>query len=328
MAWRQRWSLPYQTLVPGAIAVGLVGLLRGLGLLTGAEWATLDSFWRGRWPENLEARVVVVRITEEDLRRYGYPLPDGVLATALTKLQAQNPRGIGVDIFRDLPVGTGGDRLAVLWQDERIVAIEKSVLPDPENSRVKPPPGVLPHQVGFADVLPDRDGRVRRALLSAPGLDGDYRFSLAMRLVERYLYAEGVTLTNGLRDPQAFRFGTVEVPRFRGDWGGYVREDDGGNQILVPWPRLPVQSGDMRFPSMTLHQLLSGAGPPVTDRLVLLGYAAAASAKDTLQVPAVSTTEIYGVEYHALVIAHLLGMALDGRPPLRAFPGWLSYLWL
>ncbi len=313
--------------MPGAIAVLLVGSLRGLGLLAEAEWGAFDRLWRWRLPEPTDERVVVVRVTEEDLRRYGYPLPDGVLAAALTKLQAQNPRAIGVDIFRDLPVGTGGDRLAPLWRDERLVAIEKAVLPDPDNSRVPPPPGVPPHRVGFADVLPDRDGQVRRALLSAPGLDGHYRFSLATRLAERYLQVEGLPLTNGVRDPHAFRWGTVEVPRFRGDWGGYVRADDGGNQILMPWPKGPVLPGDMRFPSMTLHQLLTNRGLPATDRLVLIGYAAAASAKDTLRIPAVSETEIYGVEYHALVVSHLLTMVLDRRPPLRAFPGWLSELW-
>ena len=42
----------------------------------------------------------------------------------------------------------------------------------------------------------------------------EYQFSLALRLAEAYLTPKGFPLDNGIKDPHAMRFGTVELPRF------------------------------------------------------------------------------------------------------------------
>ncbi len=55
---------------------------------------------------------------------------------------------------------------------------------------------------------------------------GDYKFSLTMRLAETYLKAmHNIELTNSPDDPYAMRFGTTLLPRFFPDSGGYVGAD-------------------------------------------------------------------------------------------------------
>ena len=51
----------------------------------------------------IDPRLLVVEVAEADLNKYGFPLPDGTLAQASAKLQAQKPSAIGVDIYRHTP---------------------------------------------------------------------------------------------------------------------------------------------------------------------------------------------------------------------------------
>ncbi len=50
-----------------------------------------------------DPRIVIVGYDEQDLRTYGHPIPDVLLADFLGKLRAMQPSAIGFDIYRDLP---------------------------------------------------------------------------------------------------------------------------------------------------------------------------------------------------------------------------------
>ncbi|MFN3362313.1 MAG: CHASE2 domain-containing protein, partial [Pseudanabaenaceae cyanobacterium] len=133
-----------------------------------------------------------------------------------------------------------------------------------------------------------------------------------------YLQAAGITLTNGIRDKNAFRFGDVELPRFTGNNGGYVRTDSGGNQILINWRR------GAKFPILSLQEFQTKKNDRAywQDKVVIIGYTAPFSAKDTFFA---YNTEIYGVEYHAHVVSQILSTVLDKRSPLCSIPLWLEY---
>ena len=83
-------------------------LARQQGLLQVRELEVYDRFVRWQPPaRGWESRVVLVRISEEDFERHGYPLPDRILAQAVHELAKLGPRAIGVDLYRDQPVGAG-----------------------------------------------------------------------------------------------------------------------------------------------------------------------------------------------------------------------------
>jgi adenylate cyclase len=132
--WRGVWTTAPTT-------AALVILLRMLGLLQPWEWAAYDQYFRLRPPEPQDKRIVIVGIDEADIRAIGQPIiPDEVYARLLEKLKAMQPRAIGLDIYRDLPVEPGHEKLVQVFKSTpNLIGIQKVV---GNNSReaVAPPP--------------------------------------------------------------------------------------------------------------------------------------------------------------------------------------------
>jgi CHASE2 domain-containing sensor protein/DNA-binding transcriptional MerR regulator len=325
------WSVG---VLPGIAVIGLVLLVRLTGSLQFIEWVTLDSFLRLRPSEPIDERVVIVGIDEEDIRRIrNYPIPDREIAKLLLTLQKYQPRVIGLDIVRDIPEEPGHAELVAAFKDiKNLIAVEK-VLP----ISIKPPPDLPPEQIGFVDVLPDDDGKVRRAIFGThrPEDDKKYAFSLPLRLAQTYLKAEGIELSNGIRDREAMRFGSTELPRFFSNSGGYVGADDFGVQVLLNY-----RNGRKRFRTLSLqdiNDIEAGKGNPnvVRDpfggRIVLIGVTAP-SIKDFINTSAIANLQpqgkIYGVEFHAHVASQIVNAVLDGRPVLKTWSQSGEYLWI
>ena len=316
--------------LPGIAAIGLVILVRLTGTLQLIEWATLDSFLRLRPSEPIDERVVIVGIEEEDIRQVGeYPIPDREIAQLLRTLQEYQPRAIGLDIVRDIPVEPGYAELVAAFKDiKNLIAVEK-LLP----VTIQPPPDLSPEQIGFVDYLADGDGNVRRALLGAyrPEDDKEYAFSLSLRLATTYLESEGIKLDNGIRDREAMRFGSTEFPRFFSNSGGYVRADNFGVQVLLNY-----RNGRERFRTLSLqniNDIETGKINPnmLRDSIVLIGVTAP-SIKDVINTSAIANLQppgkIYGVEFHAHVTSQIVSAVLDGRPVLKTWSQGWEYLWL
>ena len=321
---REEFAIWRGGVVPGTIVLGIVFLARFTGNLQFLEWTTLDYFLRLRPHEKIDERVVVVGINEDDLRSVGsYPIPDREIAALIQKLQVHKPRVIGVDIFRNLPVEPGHSELVKTFKSfNNIIGLEK-VLP----VQVAPPPD-LPHkQVGFSDAIPDADGNLRRALLGTSTTKG-YNFYLALRLAKTYLSAENITLENGIRDRGGMRFGTIELPRFDSNFGGYVGEDAGGVQILQNF-----RSGREPFCTLSLNQIKTGNFPPnwIRDRIVIIGIVS--PGVDIAKSEAIASInpvpgQVYGVEIQAHTVSQIISAVLDKRPFLKSWwDGW-EYLWL
>jgi len=314
----------------GIAAIALVILVRLTGTLQLIEWVTLDSFLRLRPSEPIDERVVIVGIDEEDIRRIGdYPIPDREIAKLLLTLQKYQPRVIGLDIVRNIPVEPGHTELVAAFKDiKNLIAVEK-VIPD----TIKPPLDLPPKQIGFADYLSDDDGKVRRALLGTkrPEDDKKYVFSLPLRLAQTYLKAEGIEIDNGIRDREAMRFGSTELPRFFPNSGGYVGVDDFGVQLLLNY-----RNGRQRFLTLSLkdvNDIEAGKGNPnvLRDRIVLIGVTTP-SIKDFIYTAAIANLQppgkIYGVEFHAHIASQIVSAVLDGRPVLKTWSQGWEYLWI
>ena len=325
------WSV---AALPGIATLVLIVLFRLSGALQFLEWVTLDSFLQLRSSEPIEERVVIVGIDEEDIRQIrDYPVPDREIAKLLATLQKYQPKVIGLDIVRDIPVEPGHAELVATFKDiKNLIAVEK-VLP----VTIKPPPDLPSEQIGFVDVLSDDDGKVRRALLGTnrPENNTKYAFSLPLRLAETYLKAEGIELSNGIRDREAMRFGSTELPRIFPNSGGYTRADDFGVQLLLNY-----RNGRQRFRTLSLrdiNDIEAGKGNPNVlrdafgGRIVLIGVTAP-SIKDFINTSAIANLQppgkIYGVEFHAHVVSQIVSAVLDGRPVLKTWlQGW-EYLWI
>ncbi|WP_292866735.1 CHASE2 domain-containing protein [Nostoc sp. LPT] len=325
------WSI---ATLPGIVVLVVIIFLRLNGSLQFIEWLTLDSFLRLRPFEPIDERVVIVGINEEDIRGIrNYPIPDHEIAKLLRTLQKYQPRVIGLDIVRDIPVEPGHAELVAAFKDiKNLIAVEK-VLP----KVIKPPPDLPSEQIGFVDVLSDDDGKVRRAILGTnrPENNKKYAFSLPLRLAETYLKVKGIKLSNGIRDRNTMRFGSTELPRFLPNSGGYVQTDDFGVQLLLNY-----RNGRERFRTLSLkdiNDIENGKGNPnllrhaFGGRIVLIGVTAP-SIKDFIDTYAIANLQppgkIYGVEFHAHVVSQIVSAVLDKQSVLETWSQRWEYLWI
>ncbi|MEG4037541.1 CHASE2 domain-containing protein [Microcoleus sp. S36b_A4] len=318
---------------PGIVAIVLIVLVRLSGALQLIEWVTFDSFLRLRPSEPIDERIVIVGIDEADIQRIrNYPIPDREIAKLLRTLQKYRPRVIGLDIVRDLPVEPGHAELGATFKDIKNLILVEKVIPD----SIKPPPDLPPEKIGFIDYLSDDDGKVRRALLGTnrPEDNKKYVFSLPLRLAQTYLKAEGIKLSNSIRDREAMRFGSTEIPRFFSNSGGYAGADDFGVQLLLNY-----RNGRKRFRTLSLQYINDKAAKGnsdllrdiLGDRIVLIGITAP-SIKDFVNTSAIANLQprgkIYGVEFHAHVTSQIVSAVLDGRPVLKTWSQGWEYLWI
>ncbi|MCY7272920.1 MAG: CHASE2 domain-containing protein [Phormidesmis sp. CAN_BIN44] len=313
--------------LPGLVVIVGVSIARLAGSLQFLELVTLDKFLRLRPPEPQDERIVIIGITEEDIRRTRtYPIPDRDIANLLQRLQTYQPSAIGLDIVRDVPVEPGHAALTSLFRASQNVIGAEIALPDRSGFTVAPPPTLPPEQVGFADAILDADGFQRRSLLGAHNPQQDYRFSFTIRLAEQYLAAHGIELENGIRDPDAMRFDHVELTRVRPNFGGYVKADAGGNQIL-----LNVRSGAMPFRVLSLAQIQSGVNPEwLRGKIVLVGVMSL-SAKDLASsgaIAGINPGQVYGVEMQAHATSQILSAVLDQRPLLQVWATGWELVWI
>ena len=106
------------------------------GLLQRAEWTLLDQFFHWRSTPAQDQRMAIVTITESDIRDRGWPLNDRLLTQAISNIRAQNPKVIGLDLVRNLPLEPGNRELVKLFQTtDNLFGIEKVI--DPQ---IDPPP--------------------------------------------------------------------------------------------------------------------------------------------------------------------------------------------
>jgi CHASE2 domain-containing sensor protein len=91
----------------------LMASIAATALITGARWLGTLQTWELKafdWliqslpAETADKRILIIGADEEDIRKYGYPLPDDILVQLLQKLEQYQPAAIGIDIFRDRPV--------------------------------------------------------------------------------------------------------------------------------------------------------------------------------------------------------------------------------
>ena len=309
----------------GAIALGITGLtivLRYTGMLQTWELNLLDRFFRWRLTDKIEPRITVVTVNEQDLKTLGqYPVKPETLAQAVVNLEQQNPQAIGIDIFQDLPVDGSQDLIDLFAVYPNLYIVEKAV-----GEKVLPP-AVSLQQVGFADRVVDSDGKIRRALLSVVGDDGQTRVSLGTQLALNYLDKRNIDLQP--LDDNRYQLGKATFTRFQGDDGGYMRADSGGYQVLLNYWGTPAN-----FQQYSLTEVLNNQTQPehIHNCLIFIGTTAE-SIKDSFYTPYSKDwfdrpTKMPGVFLHANDASQIIGAAIDNRPLLRTTDKQIESLWI
>ena len=314
--------------LPGIAAIAVIVFARLIGSLQFLEWAAFDTFMRLRPEETVDERILIVGINEDDIRRIKtYPIPDREIASLLRELQAYQPAVIGLDIYRDLPVEPGNTELISTFKDIKNLITVEQILPGIGGKIVNPPPALPLSQVGFADAIIDKDGKQRRSLLAASNLQDEWRFSLSLKLAQKYLENKGFPLENVEDDEYGIRFGSAKLVRFQRNSGGYVAEDAGGNQMLVNFRNHPQP-----FEIVSLTDILDKKvkADIIRDKIILIGITSP-SIKDYVTSAAINSEHsafIYGVEMQAHTVSQIISAVEDERVLLKSWlEGW-EYVWI
>ncbi|MEL6603861.1 MAG: CHASE2 domain-containing protein [Cyanobacteria bacterium J06614_10] len=309
-----------------AAAVITGNLMGGFNLL---EWEVRDIFFRLRPFEGEDPAIVVVTIDEQDIQAANdWPIPDQNLAELLAKIAEQQPRAIGLDIYRDLPEEPGHQALVDVFQSTpMLIGVEKVI-----GSRVNPPPALEAlDQVGLADLVLDADRKIRRSLLTAEDdEDQAIKAGLATQVALRYLAEEGISLEAVDPERQIFQLGQATYRPLRGQDAGYTQAEVGGYQVLLNW-----RGGEEAFPTVSMGEVIAGDVDPglMRDRIVLIG-SIAPSTNDFFETPYSGTWDtdgrrvMPGVFVHANIASQLINGALYGRANIVGLSGRQQHAWI
>jgi diguanylate cyclase (GGDEF)-like protein/PAS domain S-box-containing protein len=309
--------------------------LRAVGFFQLFEWIALDMFFQLRPLENYPQPITIVVIDEVSLRTIGtWPIPDGIIAEILTKLNKHQPKVIGLDIYRDFEVNAGHKQLQSVYKTTpNLIGIEK--LSQKQDNHVPPPRGLNPNQVGFNNIVLDTDGKVRRSLLYWHTYKQKHE-SFALKIAKLYLKAANIVPLPAQRNPEYLQLGKAVFTRFLPNDGSYIGADNKGYQIITnfPKPNCTNCSENWGFRKISLRELLNDKVPEnwIKNRIVLIG-SAAPSLQDYVQTPYSSqlvgkAQTISGVELQAYFISELISAALHSRPLIKVWPDPIEYLWI
>lgn len=313
-------------------ATTLVLMLKQAGKIHPFELVAFDRMVQLRRDAGPDSRLLIVGITEGDIREQWRLSPsDAVLTTALKNLQRYQPRAIGVDLHRDIPNPPGQEDLIPELAAENVVVIKK--LGDTPEDTIPAPKGVPAANVGFNDIVLDADGVVRRNLLFASVEETTF-YSFALRLALKYLSGEAIEAQPSPDNVDDMMLGAATFVPLVPHAGGYHRADTRGYQVL-----LNFRSPGYGAPLVSLTDVIQDRVDPalIQDRIVLIGTTAT-TLKDLFLTPysnresspdsQIRDYKLPGVVIHAQMVSQILDAALGQRPLFQFLPEWGELLWI
>ncbi|MDB9524541.1 CHASE2 domain-containing protein [Oscillatoria sp. CS-180] len=323
-----RWQ---PALLATLITAVLVLVVRSLGGLQPWELRAYDRLLQQRLPQSTPERLLVIEATEADVNRYGYPLPDQVLADVIERLRPYEPRLIGLDIFRDRPEANSPLQALFETQENLVGLCNAQIGIQGDQSGIAPPPNLSEDRLGFSNVAEDHDGVIRRHLVfMTPEADDPCatRFSLSALLAMEYL--EMADVEQQILPDERLQLGQAIFAPLHSHSGPYHNLDHWGFQVLLNYADTEtfvqqisvtdLLTQDLDFESLENYVVLIGMSAPVSNPT------------DYFLTPEGANRwpreQIAGVLLHAQMVNHLLTAALDGRSPIQIWPQWAEMIWI
>jgi CHASE2 domain-containing sensor protein len=320
------------------VVTSLLMMLRQMGILQAVELKAFDQLMKARPAEAPDSRLLVVAITEADIKaqknelRPGTSLSDKSLVRVLQTLESYQPSSIGLDVYRDFPVSAEYPELTKhLQNSNRLISVCK-VSTNINDPGIAPPPEIPKGNLGFSDVATDPDKVLRRHLLAltpSPASACTASYALSSRLAFRYLEAKGISpkfTTDGY-----LQLGNTVFKRLETRSSGYQNIDAWGHQVMLNYRS--YRSPQDFVPQVTLSQVLKGQINPeyVKNRIVLIGVTAE-SRNDYFLTPYSNgdsfDQKMPGVIAHAQMVSQMLSSVLDERQLLWVWPLWGDVIWI
>jgi CHASE2 domain-containing sensor protein len=312
--------------------VAVVGV-RQKGLLERLELIAFDQLMQLRPQEKADDRILIVKADEQDIHKYGFPLPDGVLAKTISKLDQHQPQVIGLDIFRNVPREPGYAQLAKHFQkNQRLIAVCRVPdVRDSDNPGIAPPKAIAAEGVGFADAILDSDGVLRRHLLFLTPEENSVctsTNSFSILLALNYLADKGIQPLESSEKRHLKLDSMVFTPLpYEGRAGGYSNINGEGTQILLNYRA--TKDVTQIAKTVTLSKVINGQikREDVENRIVIVGVTDRTAGGDFINTP---YGEIPGVLVQAHGVSQILSTVLDRprRPLLKVWSLEAEIFWI
>ncbi|GET37877.1 CHASE2 domain-containing protein [Microseira wollei] len=308
--------------------------IRQVGLLQAWELKAYDTLMQLRPAEQPDPRILLVEINESHLNQYGNPIPDGIFAQMLDKLEQYKPRVIGLDIYRDRPEEPGSAALASHFQrDNNLIAVcNVPEANNPNKPGIKSPRQVPNNRIGFTDLVVDPDEVLRRHLLFMPLVPNSpclTKFSFSSQIALHYLAATH-RIQQKTTPEQEFQLRDIIFKPLAANTGVYqsLPGKRVGYQILLNY-----RASKTIAQQVTLTDILQDKINPawVKDRIVLIG-GTAPTTDDNFYTPYSSGQWPYqkapGVVIQAHKVSQIISAVLDKRPLLQVWSQRLEVIWI
>ncbi len=316
------------------VTILLMGVVRPVGLLQHSELQAFDWMMRLRPDLGQDDRLLVVEVTEADLKyqdeqgwkRQG-SLSDTALVQLLEKLELYQPPAIGLDIYRDFSAQK--DLVPKLKQNPNFFAVCKVSELKSGDIGVSPPPEIPVERLGFADVVEDSDGVLRRYLWYMDYSDDSpckARIAFSLQLAGHYLKEAKRIKVKPIPELEQLQVGNICLRPLAIPMGGYQKFKNLGYQMLLNY-----RTRGNIAQRVTLREMLNDEFDRswVKDRIILIGVTAE-SVKDDFITPfsRAPDQKMRGVLVQGQMISQVLSAVLDGRPLLQVWSQWGEVLWV
>lgn len=319
-----------KVLLCSVVASVAVIVVRSLGGLQFVELKAFDALMQLRPTEGKDDRILIVAFTEADVQALQQPaIADHTLVKLLTELEKHQPAVIGLDLYRDIPIGAGQPELVnYLQQSDRLIAVCK-VADDNDKTGIAPPPGItegVANQdsvLGFSNIKLDVDNSVRRHYLQLnPPVVAHCATHYALSLAVAFSYLQKFHSIQGqFLNTSQLQLGDVVFNRLQAPAGAYQHLDDGGFQILLNY-RSPLLVAEQ----VTVGDVLAGRvqSKDIKDKMVFVGV----DREDIDRILTPYGKEIAGVSIQAQGTSQIVSAVLDGRSVLTVWSFWLETGWI
>jgi CHASE2 domain-containing sensor protein len=321
----------------------VVFALRWQGYLEFLELKAFDFFLQQQ-PIEIDERIAVIRITEEDnhllqktsnIQGLGdKSISDATLDELFKQVNELKPLVIGLNIWRPGEVDPKYSHfIKALKNTNTVVSCTKNSGTIEKSIAAPALDIVTQEQIGFDDYQRDRDGLIRRRFLMM-GMKNDNSCkpnqsnqitSFSLQVAQKYLESKGILRYDRPED-EYIQLGKTRFYEIPSHFGGYQNNPTvkSGIQIILS----PTPYEDYRkdiVSSYTVSQVLDNglSESKFKDRIILIST----DLPKTRAYPQ-SSDEITDVFLHAQTISYLLSVVQREKPILSAYSWWQDLIWI
>jgi adenylate cyclase len=323
-----RWQPPTIAIL---IACLTATTFNSLGWLQISERKLYDYYLTSRPEEPQDQKIVIVGLNEKDIEKLSFPISDDTLATLLTKIKASNPRAIGLDLHRNVNIGSENNQKLdnIFSSTPQLIGVEKTDGGNQNHKSISPPTQLEKlGQTGASEIIEDGEsGVVRRGYLYVQKSQNINEIlpSFGLAIALKYLELENIYPT-GYGKESWLRLKNAVFPMLQSNQLFYSNRSIDNYQTIINYSNTQEKLSQVSVLEVLEDRVETNF---FQDKIVFIGTTAE-TVEDIYTTPySYHNLEnydfTYGVEIHASLASQIINTALENRTIIKFLPLYLQY---